>query len=120
MNSKVVLFFCRNPSSHPYPPTNFSENLLIDLKMGSIRELYVIQHKKKTAMKKNIFSRRYRLSIFFFTDFWGNSQIFLKDFPQSSDNLLPEILKISEKSVKKKIERRYLSEKMFFFHRVFF
>ena len=51
------------------PPTNFFENLSIDLKMGSIRELYVIQHLKKTAMQKNIFSRRYRLSIFFFTFF---------------------------------------------------
>ena len=44
----------------------------------------------------------------------------VKDFPQSSDDLLPEILKNSEKTVKKKIERRYLREKIFFFHRGFF
>ena len=120
MNSKVVLFFCRNPEVDLTPPTNFFENLSIELKMGGIRELYVIEHLKKNAMKKNIFSRRYRLSNFFFTVFWGNSQNFLKDFPQSSDDLLPEILKISEKTVKKKFERRYLREKIFFYIAVFF
>ena len=65
------------------PPTNFFENLSIGLKMSRIRELYQIFHIKKTKVNFDNFSRRYSLSNFFFTVFFGNQKDFLKEFPQS-------------------------------------
>ena len=72
--STSILRWCRNLQKSKYgtlpPPTNFLENLSIGLKMSSIRELYQNFHLKKTMMDFDNFSRRYRLSKFFFADFW--------------------------------------------------
>ena len=55
----------------------------------------------------------------FFPAFCSSRDPRFKEFPQSQANLLPEILKVFQKSVKKKIERRYLREKLVFFTLLF-
>ena len=61
------------------PPTNFFDNLSIELKMSRIRELYQIFHIKK-IVDFDKFSRKNNISKIFFVDFSENSKTCLRNF----------------------------------------